>query len=58
MSTLIYKQYRGGISQLRHYGNKSRKTLSMVQMKHGCGFPYNTMNEQIFMLQFEKYEFQ
>jgi len=58
MSTLIYKQYRGGIYQPKCYGNKGRKTLSMVHMKYGYGFPYNTMNEQIFMLQFEKYEFQ
>jgi hypothetical protein len=57
MSTLIHKQYSGGIHKQRRYGNKGRKTLSMVQMKYGCGFPYNTIHEQIFMLQFEKYEF-
>jgi len=58
MSTLIYKQYSGGIYQPRRYGSKGCRTLSMVQMKYGHGFPCNTMNEQIFMLQFEKYEFQ
>jgi hypothetical protein len=37
---------------------KGCRTLSMVQMKYGHGFQCNTINEQIFMLQFEKYEFQ